>query len=329
MLSIFRTNQLLAGILILGYAVLLHMVNFWQPLAPPVMEAGTANALIVPFLKAHPVWHFPMVIGLLFIQALLANGIIFANRIISPVNLFPGVFVVLIGSILPDFLGYSGFLFANIFLLLALRSYLKAFRASTVADLIFNTGFWLGAAALFVPTYLIFIIPFSIMLPILKSGKIRDQLILLFGMILPLYLLGIGYFWYDALPQYWEQQWIAGFSIPQYMDWTSVPLLSFGLMVVLFLIVIFSKGIYQYKTKMETQIKINIIYWLLLGSGFSALWNMPWQMQNWQAAVPILGILLSFNFTKMKPLLAETWHLVLLALLFLLHFAPVFNLSLF
>lgn len=326
-LSIFRTNQLLAGILLLGYALLLHLANFWSPATPLVADPGVGNTLVVSWLHTlPPSWGFALVIGLLFIQGILANVIIFAHRISSPVNLFPGVFVILLGSMLPEFGHYSGYLVANVFLLLSLRSYLKAFRINDSADHIYNAGTWIGVAALFVPTYLLFLAAFSAMLPILKSGRFRDQFILLIGAIVPLYLVGIGYYYYDSLPLFWKQQWTSAFSLPQPVQWSKVPLLSTLVMVILLLVVLSSRKQYQAKTKMEVQIKIDIFYWLLLSAGLSIFWFMPWHLQQWQTIVPIAGILLSFNFTKMKSQTAEAWHLVLLLVLFYLHFAPVVGL---
>lgn len=328
MLSIFRTNQLLAGILILGYALFLHLPDFWQSAPPVQLTPGIGNTWLTPLLQDAPMVSLAAVIALLFIQAIFANAIIFAHRIISPANLFPGVFVVLLGSLLPAFHQYSGYLPANVFLLLSLRSYLKAFRINNSADHVFNTGFWMGIAALFVPAYLIFLLAYSAMLPILKSGKFRDQLILLLGAILPLYLVGIGYYWYDMLPVFWEQQWTTAFSLPQTIALAKIPLVENVAMIALLIIVLSSRRIYLAKTKMDVQIKIEILYWLLLGAGLSIWWLMPWNMQQWQTLVPIVGILLSFNFTKVRHQTAEAWHLMLLILLFYLNFAPVLKLPL-
>ncbi len=328
MLSIFRTNQLLAGILILGYTLFLHLPDFWQSATPVQSMPGVGNTWLTPWLEGPPVLSLAVVISLLFIQAVFANAVIFAHRIISPANLFPGVFVVLLGSLLPAFHQYSGYLVANVFLLLSLRSYLKAFRVNNSADHIFNTGFWMGMAALFVPAYLIFLLAYSAMLPILKSGKFRDQLVLFIGAILPLYLVGIGYYWYDMLPVYWEQQWATAFSLPQTIAWSKIPVFTNVAMIALLIIVLSSRRIYMAKTKMDVQIKIDILYWLLLGAGLSIWWLMPWNMQQWQTLVPIAGILLSFNFTKVRHQTAEAWHLVLLILLFYLNFAPILKLPL-
>lgn len=327
MLSFFRTNQLLLGVLILGYALLLHTACFWESPAPIPDAPGIANDWLQALFNERPSWHLPFTLLLLFLQALLANSIFFQHRMISPVNLFPGVFLVLVSSALPEFLALSAYHFTNLFLLLAIRSYLKAFRTSSAADLLFNAGFWIGVAALFVPTYLFFVLGLALMLPVLKSGKFRDQLILLLGTAMPLYVASIYYFWSDSFSVFWTQQWEGAFQLPQYVEWEKVSYFGLLFMSILLLIVLFSRRTYRLKTKMEVQVKLNILYWLLLAGGVSMLFTMPWNMQHWLAAAPLMGVFLSMNFTKMRPATAEAWHLLLLLFVFLFQFGSRLGLT--
>jgi hypothetical protein len=325
LLTIFRTNQLLAGILLLGYAALLRISWFWQTVPTLELNPGVGNSWIVPWLNTNPTAHYLLPLFLLFFQALLANSIVFTHRLAPTVNLFPGVFVILLGSFLPAFLPYSGYLVANLLLLLAIRSLLVAFRANSAADTIFNAGFYVGLASLFVPAYLCFLPSLSVALTMLKSGKFRDQFILLLGTLLPLYLLGIYYFWTDNLNLFWDLQWTDAFSLPQTFSWSALLSPEMLIMPALLIFVLLKQSQYLTKTKMDIQIKIRILYWVLLGAGISALWIMPWQLQLWQIIVPIVGMLLSFSFTKAKNSTAESWHLILLLLLFLLHFLYLFH----
>ncbi|MEL6973227.1 MAG: hypothetical protein AAFO02_23895 [Bacteroidota bacterium] len=325
MLSFFRTNQLFVGVLILGYAFLLHLVCLWEPASAITDAPGIANQWLQAMFNERLSWHLPTTVLLLFIQALLVNSIIFKHRMLSPVNLFPGVFLVLVSSAIPDFLALSAYHFANVFLLLAVRSYLNAFRVQNAAGLIFNAGFWMGLAVFFVPSYVFFLLGFSIMLPILKSGKFRDQLILILGTAFPLYMLGVYYFWTDQFRAFWTQQWSGVISLPEFMNWDAVPYFRLLFLSALLMLVIFSHGQYRQKSKMDVQIKYNILYWLLLASGISALFTMPWNLQHALAAAPFIGVFLSINFTKARPATAEAWHLLLLVLVFLLQFGPRFG----
>ncbi|MEL7220405.1 MAG: hypothetical protein AAGJ93_03735, partial [Bacteroidota bacterium] len=185
--------------------------------------------------------------------------------------------------------------------------------------------FFLGMAILFVPAYLCFIPAISITLTLLKSGKFRDQFILFLGALLPLYLLGIYHFWNDSFSLFWDTQWTDAFSLPIIFEWSSLLSPRMLIMLIILLFVLFSQGLYFSKAKMEAQIKISVLYWVLLGAGLTALWIMPWQLQLWQIIVPIAGILLSFSFTKAQRTVAESWHLILLVALFMLHFSFLFE----
>lgn len=303
-----------AGVLLVFYAAALHTLGFWYAPALPEEGGGLANRWLVQRLVSHPEWQVPLVVALLFLQGVLANALVFRHRLAAEVNLFPGVFVVLLGSLLPDFLVYSPFLVGNVLLLLATWYLLDVFRTASAADLIFNAGFLLGLAALFEPTYLLLLLPAGVSLTLLKSGRYRDQLILLLGGLLPLYFVGMGFFWYDALPTYWAIQWRTAFGLPIILDITRLPWIELLLMGALLTFIVLSQGYYLQKTKMETQTKISVLYWLLLGTGICALANMPWQISTWQMAMPLAGMLLSLGFTKTKPASAEALHLLLFLL---------------
>lgn len=325
MLAIFRTNQLLASILLIGYAALLRISWFWQETPTIEVSPGWGNTLLTPWLNNYPTSQFLFPLLLLFLQAFLANSIVFRHRLTNTLNLFPGVFIILIGSMLPDFLPYSGYLVANLFLLLMIRSLLKTFRMQSAADTIFNAGFYLGIAALFVPAYLCFIPAISITLTLLKSGKFRDQVILFIGVLMPLYLLGIYHFWTDNFDTFWDLQWTNAFSLPLIFSWSDLLTPALLVMPAILIFVLINQGNYFSKIKMDVQIKIRVLYWVLLGSGLSALWIMPWDLKAWQIIVPVTGVLLSFSFTKAKKSVAESWHFILLLVLFMLHFSFLFK----
>jgi len=190
---------------------------------------------------------------------------------------------------------------------------------------IFNAGVWLGIAVLFVPNYYWLFLPFGVSLTILKSGKFRDQFILFLGFVLPQYLLAIYYFWDDRLSYFWTNQWNDIFSWPTLMalEWQMVP--GLVLLTLFLIIVLLNAAGYKSKMKMEAQTKIDVLYWVLLGTGLAVLFAMPWQMNKWLAMCPIAGILLSLSFIRFRVATAETWHLLLLVALGGLHWWQFFS----
>ncbi|MEM1215800.1 MAG: hypothetical protein AAGJ82_08960 [Bacteroidota bacterium] len=321
MLALFRTNQLLGGVLLLPYLVLLRLDGFWQTPAALAPVPGFGNSWLIPWLNQYADWQWSILLLLVFVQATLANSLAFQHRLTPIVNLFPGVFVCLLCSLLPTFNVYSPYLVANVFLLLAVRSTLAAFRQMSAAVPIFNAGAWLGLATLFVPTYVWLLLPLGVALTVLKSGRFRDQLILILGLTLPHYLLGIYFFWDDQLAYFWSKQWSGVWHWPNLLplEWPMLP--GFSLLTVLLAYVLFSANNLKSKMKMEVQTKLGVLYWVLFGLGISVVFTMPWQMEKWLAMAPIAGILLSMRFTKMRAATAETWHLLLVVALLALHWS--------
>ncbi|MEZ4983662.1 MAG: hypothetical protein R2795_01275 [Saprospiraceae bacterium] len=326
MLGIFRTNQLALGILLVLYALLVRAVGFWYPVEMLEVTGGVGDAWTIALLKAYPVLNDYLGIVLVFFVGIVANGIVFSHRLAVQVTLFPGVFVILASSLLPDFLSYSPYMVANLFVLLSLRAILQIYRSVSAADVIFNAGFWIGMAALWVPSFLL-ILPFAgITLTQLKSGRYRDQFILWIGAFFVLYMVWLGHYWYDSQAVFWDLEFKQAFALPHWVDWGGLPWVRAVAMALLVGVVLFNNGQYLAKTKMETQIKVGLLYWWLLGGLFVVLADMPWSVSHWLAVAPVTGMLLSLGFAKAKPASAEAWHFLMLVLLFFLHLAPLWKL---
>lgn len=325
MLQIFRTNQLLLSVLLIAYAAVLRLAYFFVPIPDVPLERGLANYWMSDLVQGQSVFCFSITIILLSIQGYIANKIFFENRLNRNLSLYSGVFIVLVGSMLPEFLNYTPFLPANVFLLLAIQELLRAYRKLSAADTLFNVGFFIGLAALFQPIYILFLIAAGGAVISLKSGKFRDQFIIWVGTMVPLFLIGVGYFFFDKLPEYWALQWEGVFSLPQFFEWKQVPLFPTLIMMSLLLFVILSAGQIISKTKMEVQTKIGTIYWFLAVGILCLLLSQPWHGYRWQILVPGIGLLLGIRFTEIKPLPAEIWHFILLIVLFAWHYAQNYN----
>jgi hypothetical protein len=252
-------------------------------------------------------------------QGWLVNAIFFRHRLGKKTDLLPGLGVVLMGSLLPAFLPFSSFAVANLAVLLALRAQLLTYRQLSAADLLLNTGLFIGIASLFQPTYLL-LLPFvGLSTTLLRSGRFRDQATLLIGAFLPLFFVGFAYYWFDQFDLYWKLQWVGAFQLPAQWTGTDLPWLELATMSVLTLFVLLQRQQYLKKTKMDVQVKLNIFYWYLLGLGVSVLFAQPWHLYRWQAVVPIAGALLGLSLSQTRHRPAEVWHLLLLVLLVLLH----------
>lgn len=324
MLSIFRTNQLLGSVLLIGYVLLLH-VGYWlvpPPPAPPTHGIG-AHA-VAGWLATHPVWVPVVVIGLLFVQGVLANVLTFEHRIAPEVNLFSGVLVVFLGSSLPAFLPFSGWHVANVFLLLTMLALLRVYRVQSAADHIFNAGFWLGIATLFQVHYLFFLLATSMSLTLLRKSSLREQLMLLTGCFIPWLFVGFGYFWFDQFDHFWTQQWKGAFNWFSPLNLATLPIAALVGWAVLMLVALLSYSRYNFKTTMEVRKKIDLLFWFFLAGSLAGLSAQPWQLGSLLALAPSLGILLGLNLTYLSARAAEFWHLLLVLALLALQLLPLY-----
>ncbi|MCB9081590.1 MAG: hypothetical protein H6555_07765 [Lewinellaceae bacterium] len=315
MLSIFRTSQLFFGVFLLLYAIFLHGSSWIIPIDWEPTNAGVWGQWV--YGKVGFNTHTALTLGILlvFAQAIALNALESTFRLSAEVSLFPGVFLILVSSTSPYFLGLSPLHFANFFLLIALIQLMDTYKKASCADLIFNTGFWIGVASLFYPGYTVFILLAFAGLNILRSYNIRERLMVLLGFSVIHILVGTYYFWHNQFEQYWSVQYQEPFSLlsgPTFtLNWGGwLAILFFG---ILLMVMLFSQGFFLSKRIIQTQKRINILFWTLLIGGLTLLFQTtPGPDHLLIMAVP-LGYLLSMRIISLDRNWAELIHFLLLA----------------
>lgn len=314
MLSIFRTNQLLVGTLLIGYVGLLRAIGYlfpdvgWAPHIPgPISEGiygliGTTGFL--PWLLA---------LLLIFLQANLLNITVASYRMSPEVNLFPGIVYALLTSCVADFQFLSPILVANTFYIWAVYILFDVYKKSNVASAIFNVGFWMGIAALCYYPFVTFIFMGFFGLNTLRAFKLRELLIMVSGLFTPFLLAGYYAIW-QGTGWAFLQSFRAAFA---YLDFSTAPqyhwMLALGLWGLLILIVLFNYTAYLKRVQIEAKKQINILYWGLLVSGLTVLFLSQADIENLLVSTVPLAILLSFSFSRLSSRTAEAVHFVLLA----------------
>jgi len=324
-LSIFRTNQLFLSVLLIFYAGILHVSQLFVPLQEVGPPAGVLSLYLWPLLTAS-VWLPPFIsLLLVFAQAWVANIYVHRHRLSSEMNLFPGLFLILAGSMAPAFLSLTTFHFANLFLLLSLNSLTKTYKTVNCADSIFNAGMWVGLAALFEPIYMWMFIPIVAGLSILRAREIRERLMAITGLLTPLLITGFIYQWYGQWDAFVSIQFSMAFQLVKSVQWpaTLSEITVLGLLLCTLLVVLLRYGRYRYKMVIDVQKKIDLVFWYLLAGGLSVLTAGDLQLFNWLIVLVPTGILLGLLFTYTSARIAESIHLVWLALVLFIQFLPI------
>ena len=321
-LSIFRTNQLLYSVFLLVYAALLHLSVFvlgetWTPVAP-----GILSNWVYQLLGGASGWGAEITaILLLTAQAAGINSVVLEHRLGEEQNLFPGLFYILVSSMLPGMMHLSPALMGNTFLIIAMSELFRTYKNPHASGAIFNIGFWTAAASLFIPAYLVFLILGFVGLNSLRGLDIKERFMLLSGAVVPYGLSGALLFWNGQLQSGIQTQFQEAFALLSFVTTSGfafwAALSGFSLLLLLALA---QFGGLVYRKTIQVQKKVGLLYWMLLIGGLSTSVIKGIQIENWLSVTIPLGIVTGFVFTNLPRRWSESLHLMLLAAVLILHY---------
>lgn len=311
MLSIFRTNQLFTGVLLLLYAALLHVEVWIAPTPIDTAQGGFLYQMLLSVLPKEPIVLGSIGVFLLFMQAFLLNFMEYTYRLDREMHLFPGVFYLLFTAYSTSFSVLSPIHFANLFLFLALFELMGLLKKAEVTGGIFNIGFLLGIAGLFYPTYLVFIVFAFIALNIVRTFNIRERIIILTGVLVLYYLSGSLAYLTNTWDSFSSLQGMHAFGFFQIASLDTLPITLLP-WVVLLGVILFSSAIFVQKRTMQTQKRVTLLFWILLIS----IGTLPFQKQLSLEHVLVLALPMAYLtamwFFQLKRNWAELLHLLLL-----------------
>ncbi len=319
MLSLFRGNQIFAGFALLLYIILLRFSTFalpsdWQPTG-----AGVFSQAVYHWVGIHTLAANIVSVALIFLQAVALNTMSVQYRMTDETNFFVGVFYVLLACYIPDFLHLSPILMANTFMVIALFSLFETYRKHACADHIFNTGLWVGVASLFYGSTIVFILLTFLGLGILRPFKWRERVILLCGLVVPLFLTFTYYLWNNKSDFFWNEQIEKNISFLNFVgELQALDYLKLGLFGALLLIALFNANAYGMKRSIQVQKYQQVLYvWFVIAAA-PLLFQSNIGLEYLLMLVIPLGLFLSFTFSKMRPPVADALHILLFtgALLF-------------
>lgn len=322
MLALFRTNQFVANIFLLLYAVVVRGSVFMRSETFTLSQPGIFSELLYQWIPPYSTEGFVLATVLVFIQAVIINIVVGKNRIANEISLLPGMFYVLLSSAFSEFLYLSPLILANTFYIIVLMELFSSYRKYSAAAAIFNIGLWSGIASLFYGSYFFLFILGMAGLGILRSFNFREQLMAISGLLTPYILAGTYFFLTNQFSEFWQKQMWESFG---FFDLEGTPGLIFyikmGLLALMLLTFILSYNNYTKKKNIQQQKYINVLFTGLLLSALPLLFQANIRLDHLLILVPTAGILLSFNFQSARPPIAESIHLLLLIGLLVLQFS--------
>ncbi len=315
MLSLFRTNQASAGLLLFFYALLLQLPAFFG--TPDTLGAeaisGVAGKAVAYWLGDQRWLQLLLPAVLVTMQGIVANVLVTRHRLSRKVTQFPGLFIVLCWGLFPAFRALQAIHFANLFLMLGLLSLARVYKKGEPAVPLFNAGAWLGIASLFVPFYLCLLPALVIGIGMLRRPDVRSVLQMLVGgglmyflAFLLIYLFGS---WAGALGSHFSSFSLASFpGISGYLLFGTVTLGG------LLLFAIASYGTVVRLLNIEGKKNVGIVAWVLVFGVLGLLCSSTGLLPSLQVLVCPLGLLVGLRFILLPSARAELLHLILFVL---------------
>jgi hypothetical protein len=186
----------------------------WTNVGP--LSAFIYWAIDFSFGRSQSVYEF-IALLITYFQALYFTFVCNTRQTFLEKNYAPGLIYVLIMSLSFDMSKLSPVLLSTTFLLFAFNKLIKQMeRREGVSDEVFEVGLYIGIAALFHQPTMIFIAWSISSLIFFTNANLRQHFLAILGFILPLFLAGLYFYFYDSLDEF-KYNWFNGiFKIKQY-----------------------------------------------------------------------------------------------------------------
>ncbi|MCA0238325.1 MAG: hypothetical protein LCH81_18275 [Bacteroidetes bacterium] len=326
-LAIFRNNRVSTAIFLALYVVLTRATALfgWVHVMPwPAANGSLLYKSWFGWTENAPFYSALAAAVLVYLQALMVNWLVDEFRLMSDRNWFPGLFYVLVTSILPEFLFISAPLVAATFVPISLRKVFKSYKSMQATPLVFDAALWMSVAALFYPPALMLLLAAYSGIMVMRSFQVREQLVFFTGAFTPLFLAWLWYLWADQGSEFRAIQFGGIFQLYRFnVTIDHKMLLKTALLVILFFVFIFGLGQYFQRKLIQTQKAITTLYWVLFTGGLLVLFRADWHWEHFLLPAAAASIFLAFSFHGIRrKLIAEVLHLALLAALFFIQIFP-------
>ncbi len=298
-------------------------VDLWDDLAP----FSALVYWIIHELFGRSVFPYHIISFILvFFQAFLFNSVLANTKTFNETTFFPALIYVLLISLFMDFNTLSPVLMSITFLLFALNNIFHHVDNKSWVGNLLNTGLYISVASLFYMPCLLFIFPIILSYGLFTGTALRRYFLFLYGVLLPYLLVGMYFYWYDALDDFYTNFLYANIFNPGRKFIALSDFLAIATLPTLYLIFSFFK---LFEATRYTSIQIRyqqIIFFMLVTGAVSWIFvnkKLPYQLIIF---VPFAAFFLSHYFLLMqRKIFAESLFFVLLAYIFITSLGSVYQ----
>ena len=201
MISLFRDKSIVAIFALVITGLLIHLHIFFVPVHFDVnVNSGVLSWLFEAYLKKlHPVAISIIYILLLLIQAIRINMILNDSKMFGKIGFTTAFAVVVLSGLFTNAFVFSPAFIANSFVIWVFGSVVKLYNNPSPKALLFNVGFIASTSVILYQPTLFLVVGSLFALSILRSFKPTEWLILIIGIVAPVYLFVSGLFLTDKM----------------------------------------------------------------------------------------------------------------------------------
>jgi hypothetical protein len=326
-LLFFRNNQFTTFFPLALYLVLTHLaalLGLVQPIEMQQTNGGALYAVLFGWASAKPFYSALVATILIFLQAIQINTLADEFRLLSERTWLPALFYALAASCLPDFLFLSPPLVAATFIPIALRRIFQSYQKPIGAAYILDAAFWVTMSSLFYPPAIFLLTAAVAGVLTMRSFSFKEQWVFVAGVMVPLVLGWLGFFWADQGKEFLLGQFSGLFGLYGFgTDWNAQTILKAVSVGAVVLFVMFNSGRFYYRKLIQTQKCVTVLYWFLGVAAATALLQSDILPAHFVLLMSSAGIFLSMVFSAMRNrMLAEIAHLLLLGFVLFVQYLP-------
>ena len=200
MISVFREKSSFSVFWLLLLSVVLHSHFFIVP--PQVVVTGTSvwmKALLMPLNAMPSIFLVLLYHAIIVVQALRLSAVLNNLRMFPKLYFIPALCYLLLTALLPAWSHITPALLFNFIILWLFALLARLYSSPRSRPLIYNAGFLTGLCVVIYPPCL-FLVPAAFFaLALLRAFRFNEWIILLLGILTPLYLLASILFLNDSL----------------------------------------------------------------------------------------------------------------------------------
>ena len=316
MIALFRDKSIVTIFLLAILSVVVHIHMFFHPI---VVHAEIDNGLISVFINHYLKATASSVLSLLYIFIVLSQAIIL-NTLLNEWKMFQkaafttAAAYILITGCFPEFTSVSPALLNNYLIILFISLYARMYNNLKPNSLLFNIGFIISMSIFLFKANIIFLFISFLALAIIRPFRLKEWLILLIGLCVPVYLIGSILFLYFKLedikwtiPYFQFHQIVVSFT-PWF--WIKMSVLALSLFI----------GINHWMPNYDRMVIHIRRNWIILFLGMIILSVMPFAIYkgafiDFWMIVPLVSCFISALFLYPKRLLVPNFIFILLLIL--------------